>query len=332
MKILIIQTAFIGDVVLATPLIEKIKQKYPNSAIDFLLREGNESLLFNHPYLNEVIVFNKKHHKYLNLFHLMKLVRSRRYDYVINVQRFFTTGLITVMSGARITIGFDKNPLSFLFTHSAKHEIVRNNLHNHEVSRNLSLLKHVTDTEFIRPRLYPSGNDYESVATSDQYICIAPASVWFTKQLPEHKWCELIDQLPSSFKIYLLGSASDRELCEEIRRNTDSDRVEIKAGELTFLQSAELIKNAKMTFANDSAPVHLASAMNAPITVIYCSTIPEFGFGPLSDNSHTIEVDEILACRPCNLHGYRNCPEKHFRCSDISIDSIILKSGLLSNC
>lgn len=60
MKILVIQTAFIGDVILATSLIESIHTKYPNAKIDFLLRKGNENLLQKHPFLNDVLIWDKK--------------------------------------------------------------------------------------------------------------------------------------------------------------------------------------------------------------------------------------------------------------------------------
>jgi ADP-heptose:LPS heptosyltransferase len=80
-----------------------------------------------------------------------------------------------------------------------------------------------------------------------------------------------------------------------------------------------------MNYVNDSAPMHFASAVNAPVTAVYCSTIPEFGFGPLSDNSHVVEIDKPLYCRPCGLHGYSSCPEKHFRCAlEIENDQLMV--------
>jgi heptosyltransferase-2 len=310
---------------LATPLIEKLKMTYPDCTIDFLLRKGNESLFSNHPLLNKVLIFDKKKNKYRDLIRLVKTIREESYDYVINVQRFFTTGLITVLSGAKVKIGFSKNPLSFLFNIKVKHDISPGNLQVHEVNRNLSLLKKLTDTDFIKPKLYPSEKDYKRVFTKDDYICVAPASVWFTKQFPAQKWCELINKIPNKYKIYLIGASGDIKLCEDIRSKTDSAQVEIYAGKLSFLESAALIKNAKMTFTNDSAPMHFASAMNAPVTAIYCSTIPEFGFGPLSDVSYIIETEIKLDCRPCGLHGRNECPLGHFKCSDINVDTILKK-------
>ena len=116
MKVLIIQTAFTGDVILATPLIEKIHQFYQEASIDFLLKKGNEGLFEQHPLLNKVLIFNKKEGKIRQLFGLIKQIRAEKYDYVINLHRFFSSGLLVAFSGATHKIGFDKNPFAFLFT------------------------------------------------------------------------------------------------------------------------------------------------------------------------------------------------------------------------
>ncbi len=324
MKILLIQTAFIGDVVLATALIEKIKANKPNSRIDFLVRKGNESLLFENPKVTRVLIFDKSSKKYTNLIRLIRLIRAEKYDYVVNLQRFFTTGIIAAFSGAKVTIGFKKNPLSFLFTHSVEHHISPNSTGHHEVNRNLALIKEIVgDVEFCKPKLYPSKKDFEVIPQNENYVCIAPTSVWFTKQFPENKWCLLIQKLPPRLKIFLIGGKGDFEICERIKNSTDPGRVVNAAGTYSFLQSAALISKAEMTFANDSAPLHFASAMNAPITALFCSTLPAFGFGPLSDVSFIFETTEKLSCRPCGLHGKRKCPQGHFKCAHIDVDGII---------
>jgi len=151
--------------------------------------------------------------------------------------------------------------------------------------------------------------------SSGKIITASPASVWFTKQFPASQWISFIRSIPAGFDIYLLGGPGDVELCETIRKTCNRSEIKVLAGKLSFLQSAALMSRARMNYVNDSAPMHFASAMNAPVTAIYCSTIPEFGFGPLSDISQIIEIKEKLYCRPCGLHGYKACPEGHFRCS-----------------
>lgn len=321
-RILIVQTAFIGDVILASALIEKLNAFYPDSEIDFLLRKGNESLFTNHPKLNNVHVWDKKGGKYRNLFQLIKKVRSKRYDILINVQRFANSGLLTALSKAKIKIGFDKNPYSWAFSDKIKHRIEEG---IHEIERNNDLIKELTDSSINKPKLYPSASDFDHVVQykTEKFVCIAPASVWFTKQFPEEKWIELIKSIPLSKKIYLLGAPDDDSLCQEIIKGAQRNGVISLCGNLNLLQSAALMKSAEMNFVNDSAPMHLASSVNAKTTAVYCSTTPKFGFGPLADQSWVAEVND-LECRPCGLHGFKSCPKGHFKCGyDMDISKLI---------
>ena len=312
-KFLVIQTAFTGDVVLATALLEKLHNFFPAAQIDFLVRKGNEGLLDGHPFLHEVLIWNKKENKTKNLFQLLKKIRITKYDKVINLQRFAATGILTGFSKAKERIGFDKNPFSFLFTKKIPH-LYKENLH--EVERNNKLIESFTDSSFNKPKLYPSTKNESDILQYSQspYVCMSPASVWFTKQYPEEKWIDLINQMPAQFNIYLLGGKTDMEMFERIKGKAINKNVKILAGKLNFLSSAALMKSAKMNYTNDSAPLHFASATDAPVTAIFCSTIPEFGFYPISEKSFIVQTDIPLPCKPCSLHGLRECPLGHFKC------------------
>ncbi len=312
-KFLIIQTAFIGDVILATAVVEKLYEFYPEAKIDFLVRKGNESLLENHPKINETLIWDKTKNKFLNLLNLIKSIRQKKYSHIINLHRFASSGLITAFSKAQVKIGYDKNPLSFLFTKSFPHQIGNG---KHETERNQQLIAELTDEKALKPKLYPTETDYQKVKSLTQntsYIVIAPSSVWFTKQVPKSKIISLIQNLPNT-QIYLIGAPSDQNYCQSIIDESGLKNVVNLAGQLNLLESAALIANAQMTYVNDSAPLHIASAMNAPVKAFFCSTIPEFGFGPLSDASEIIQVKENLDCRPCGLHGHKKCPKGHFKC------------------
>jgi len=321
MKLLVVQTAFIGDVILATPLIERLRQAYPGAVIDMVVRKGNESLLTGHPHLRKVYVWRKKEEKYRGLWRLVREIRRERYDWVINCQRFAASGVLTVLSGARHTVGFDKNPLALLFSRRVAHRFGTDAQPVHEVERNLSLIAHLTnDTSLERPRLYPSAQDYNNArqygAPYNKYVTIAPTSVWFTKQFPAHKWVELIRRFSPETAVFLLGGPGDAADCEAIRSATPEQTVLNLSGKLTFLESAALMEGAAMNYVNDSAPMHMASAVNAPVTAVFCSTVPAFGFTPLSQNAQVVETAEPLDCRPCGLHGYKACPLGHFRCAE----------------
>jgi heptosyltransferase-2 len=122
-----------------------------------------------------------------------------------------------------------------------------------------------------------------------------------------------------------LGGKEDYLSCERIQLAAQHPDVENLAGRLSFLESAALMREAAMNYANDSAPVHIASAVNAPTVAVFCSTIPGFGFAPLSDINQVVETPQDMACRPCGLHGRRVCPKGHFNCAEsIPIESIRL--------
>lgn len=311
-KILVIQTAFIGDVILVTSLLETLHLNFKEAKIDVVVRKGNESLFHNHPFINEVLVWDKKNKKTKNLFSLLFKIRKNNYDLAIGVQRFFNAGLLAAFSKAKFIIGFDKNPLSFMFNKKVPHVIGE----QHEVERNYALVNDIAPIFSKQLKLYPTVNDYSTVKQyqSKPYIVIAPASVWFTKQFPKNKWIEFLNTLTTK-QIFIIGAPSDIGFANEIVKETVNEEITNLCGKLNLLQSAALMQHADMCFVNDSAPQHLASAVNAPTTAIFCSTVPNFGFGPLATNSLVVQIDDKLKCRPCGLHGHKTCPETHFKCA-----------------
>lgn len=337
-RILVIQTAFIGDVVLATALLQNLHAAYPSAKIDILVRQGADELFTYHPYINEVHVWNKKKNKYQHLFQIIQTIRRIKYDVVINVQRYLATGIITVLSGAKKTIGFDKNPLSFLFSEVVAHQFGAaadaaeaggraaaaggaaaqnsNSASLHETARNHALLASLTTAPVAKPALYPSAANFAAVQKwqGAPYICMSPGSVWETKKMPAKNWIDLINAVPTNYTIYLMGAPNETALCAEILSGSSRGGVFNIAGELNLLEAAALIKGARLNYVNDSAPMHLASATNAPVAAIYCSTIPAFGYGPLSDTQFVVETLEHMPCKPCGLHGKKACPLGHFNC------------------
>ncbi len=320
-KILLLQTAFLGDVVLATPLIEKLHAHFPEATLDFALRKGNEGLLDQHPHLRRVWVWDKSQ-KWGSAAQLVRQWRRERYDLAINLQRFFTSGVLALGVGARQVIGFDKNPLSRFYHTRIPHVFGTAEHLVHEVSRNLALITPLTDARFVRPRLYPPKEAYADAVRPRPYICLAPTSVWFTKQWPLAQWADLLDRTTPELDVLLLGGPADRAFCDQLALATRHPHVFNLAGDLSLLASAALMQGARMNYVNDSAPLHMASAMNAPVTAIFCSTVPEFGFTPLSDHSTIVETHHALGCRPCGVHGHRACPQGHFRCADMHVPAL----------
>ncbi len=333
---LLIQTAFIGDVILATALVEYLAGHEPNAPLDVLVRRGNEGLLAGNPHIRRVLIWDKKDKKYPNLLRLLRQIRREKYGRVVTLQRFASTGFLTAFSGAPERVGFAENPFSRFFTRREPHVIGDG---THEVERNLSLIKNdklkiknesVDDSNHSisvgrekeifnsKPRLYPTPADEAAAApyaAVGEYICLAPTSVWFTKQYPEEKWLELLAALPPRLPVYLLGGLPDIAACERLAQAAAWPGLVNLSGKLSLPASAALMRGAVLNYVNDSAPLHLCSAVDAPVCAIFCSTVPAFGFGPLSTFSRIVEHPGPLACRPCGLHGHARCPLGHFRCA-----------------
>ena len=311
-----------GDVILCTPVLSEIRRIYPEAKIDVVVRKGNESILANNPHIHQLVIWNKKEGKYISLVKIIKQLRQNRYDEVINLQRYSSSAIMTLFTKSKMKIGFSSAAMRWVY-----HKVVPHSLSSgkHEVARNLSTIQHHGAKELVRPEMFPSEADFEFVENykNQPYYCLAPASVWFTKQLPKEKWIALTTLLETTGKVYLIGGPDDLVLCDEIAKENAS--VEVLAGKLNLLQSAALIRDAKMNYVNDSGPLHIASAMNAPVRAFFCSTIPDFGFRPLSDDSKVIQTDENLSCKPCGNHGFKACPQGHFKCGfQINVaDSII---------
>lgn len=288
---------------------ESLKQQFPDSRIDFLLRKGNEVLLDHNPHVRHVIAWNKRSGKYRSMLRVISQIRKIRYDEVFSLQRFATSGFMAWRSRATSKTGFSKNPFSFCYSTKVKHAIGNG---RHEVERNHDLIRHLTKLPPAKPMVYFDKSISEKVQplTSEAYYVVAPASVWFTKQFPIEKWTELVKQLDK--KVYFIGSKDDHAMCGRLADLTANSRN--LCGQLNLLESAALISNSRCTIVNDSAPLHLASATNAPTVALFCSTTPRFGFGPLADRSRVVEIDAELDCRPCGLHGYKSCPKGHFKC------------------
>ncbi|NVO86259.1 glycosyltransferase family 9 protein [Hymenobacter terrestris] len=328
--ILLIQTAFIGDVILATALLEYLHRTEPETPVDFMVRRGNEGLLKGHPHVRQVLVWDKKQDKYRGLLGLLKQIRRTSYGRVVTLQRFASTGLLTAFSGAPERIGFDKNPLARFFTRTAPHVLEAG---VHEVTRNLRLLAPEYQGPVVPPRLYPSADDEQAAAEavaagSGPYICIAPTSVWFTKQFPEVQWLKLLAALPPEYTVFLLGGPPDTAACQRLLEQSGRPGLVNLSGRLSLLASAALMRGAVLNYVNDSAPMHLCSALGAPVCAVYCSTVPAFGFGPLSPFSRIVEIEGPLPCRPCGLHGHAACPQGHFRCAhDIRTEQLLAVLG-----
>lgn len=315
-SILFIQTAFLGDVVLATAALEAWHAAHPEDAVDVLVRQPMEALFEGHPFVRHVHAWDKRPRtKGRDWRRLIRTIRKKRYDVVVNLHRHASSGVLTALSMAPVRLGYANNPLAWRFTHRKAHQWGDG---THEVERHMMLLSELLENPQGEPRLYP-GPEHRSEATkfaADQSVLVMPGSQWATKAWPEGQFSSLLDQTDGP--VLLMGAPGERALCERLAEGRPM--VSSAAGELSLLGVAAAIGMAKAVVVNDSAPMHMASAMDAPTVALFASTVPRFGFGPRSTRHVVLEPPNDMACRPCGVHGRKRCPEGHFRCGwDLSV-------------
>ncbi len=324
-SVLIVQTAFIGDVILTLPLIQVLHREMPEARIDVVAIPVAAAALENHPAIHRVIVYDKRGTDagIGGVLRLGSEVKKERYAAALVPHRSIRSAVITWLGGMRVRVGFSTSAGRALWTKTVEYRRDR-----HEIDRNLSLLAGlgISSVERVLPDVYPSADDRRRVDTllrdleradgggESHLIAVAPGSVWNTKRWPEENFVKLVRLLRDAGRtIALVGGPADGPLCTRVRERAGEKRVINAAGSLTLLQSAELIRRARVLVSNDSAPMHLGVAVRTPVVAIFGATVPEFGFAPAGEFDQVLETPG-LSCRPCSIHGGDTCPVKTFDC------------------
>jgi heptosyltransferase-2 len=317
-KLLVIQTAFIGDAVLSLPMIEVLSRQYPDSVIDVVAIPGTKEIFLNSPFVNEVMVFEKrgKHKSVAGILSFAGEINRKGYTKIFSPHKSFRTSLLVSLSGVKETYGFDTASLNCVYRNKIKYR-----KDYHEVRRDLDIIKYKSDDENwkIIPRIKRDNNAEEKAASllkgiPGKIVAVAPGSVWETKKYPSESYIELIRLLASSgYNVALIGGKEDESLCQSIK-DAVKGGVESFAGRLTLTESVFLLKKCNLLISNDSAPTHLSLMASIPVITIYCSTVPSFGFYPYHLNSISLSYTG-LPCKPCGIHGLRKCPLGTFECA-----------------
>ena len=332
MSSLVIQTSFLGDVVLTTPLLAELATRGP---VDIVVTPSAAPLLANHPSVRDVILFDKRG-EHAGLGGLWSFARSlrarasgepRSATTAYLAQGSWRSAALAQLAGIRERVGFDTSSGRPLYTRRVRYRADR-----HHAERLWRLAAGNTAGEpaadTIRPRLYPGDAERAAVDSllkdvprdGATYLALAPGSVWGTKRWPHFP--ALAARLAPLHRLVIVGSRDDAPLAAEIGRAAGIERIVDATGRLSLLASAELLRRCAGLVTNDSAPQHLASAVGTPTLTIFGPTVSAFGFGPLAPKHATVGL-EGLACRPCHPHGPAACPLGHWRCMrELGVDQV----------
>ncbi len=315
---LVIQTAFLGDVVLTTGLLSFLADRF--GPVDVVTTPAAAPLLETHPAVRKTFGYAKRDVDggAWGLLRLAQTLRALHYDRAYLPHRSFRTALLARLAGVPERIGFAGSPGSWSYTRRIAWP-----RGVHEAERILALAEPPPGT-VARVSLGPTREDRRQAADwlaarriEPGFVAVAPGSIWGTKRWPY--FVEFVAALEGP--VVIVGGPEDRSLAEAVAAGNPT--VHIAAGELPLRVSTALLGDARVLVTNDSAPLHLATAVGTRVVAIFGPTVPAFGFGPRGGHDRIVEHPD-MPCRPCSSHGPPVCPLRHHRCMrEISVGRVV---------
>lgn len=346
MENVVIQTAFLGDVLLTIPLLKRLKKTNPKIPVVLVCRTGLEDSLAQLKIANRVIGWNKG--DAVSERSLVQELKKLKIDNLLVPHRSLRTALLVRKVQARRKIGFRRWWNNFFFTdrviyQSQFPDAIRqwSLLEPMDITIARELLRFSKELKVINPLQksdlvfdkWIEANDLsmtvEVEKSSDPFVigalAVAPGSVWNTKRWTEQGFVELCRNLTQlGRRVILLGSASERELCDRIVNGVGapSDQLRSYAGKTSVFEMVKILKSCALAITNDSGAMHLASVANTPVVSIFGPTVLAIGYRPWSDKAMVVQRD--LSCRPCGKHGSNKCPLGTHACmKEITADQIL---------
>ncbi len=305
-KVLILQFASIGDVVLSSPVMRCLKQQMPKAEVHFCTKRDYESIVAYNPYLDKGHYFDERP------YDLIWQLRAEQFDYVIDLQNTFVTGLLKAVLGARsysvekqsfrqwLYIGWKINAMS----------------EQHVVDRYLATAQPLgvendgQGLDYFIPYKDEVEFDWLPDTHQNDFVAYAIGGQHMTRRLPTVRMIELCRKI--NYPIVLLGDKKDRKAADEIVRALGEKFIYNACGQYNLNQSASILQRARVVFSHDTGLMHIAAAFRKKIYSIWGSSTPQFGFYPY--RTPHVRLEAPVGCRPCSATGSDNCPLKHFKC------------------
>lgn len=347
MEILIIQTAFPGDLFLSLPLLKQTRRYFPQSKINLLCRKGLGEVFVQEKLVDRLFEIQKGHAS--SYKDALTDLKELKIDLVISPHRSVRTAFFIRSLRPKKSVGyklwwnwpFFNSRLSYprelpdalrqlkLLTlisedFQKKWEAEENHLRGLLGSKDRPLVSFddLDFPEWISGQLKewkPEGN----------IICVAPGSVWPTKRWLPSSYSKLVRRLiDDGHEVYLVGASSDKKECEAVE--TAVPEVKNLCGKTSLLDLFALFQKSRLLISNDSGAMHVASAVGLPTLALFGPTVPEFGFRPWQKNARIVQTQ--LDCRPCSIHGTKKCPLGTHDCMNkLSVDQVYKEAIRLYN-
>lgn len=312
MRILLVQTGFLGDLILSTPVMTNIKKQYPGCSLTVLTTPLGGTLITDHKDVDDVLTFDKrkKQKGIFGLLNMLAIIKAENFDLVFSLHKSYRTALLLYLSGIKKRYGFKEASASFLYSKTARRKDLE-----HEVLRNLAIFRCIGLEPAELEQAMSLGFSKEVNDKVDELLSgidkpllgIAPGSVWATKRWTTDGFAAVAKEFASKgYQIVLIGGPDDLKTAEDIQKLSAVECTNLVA-KTSLIESAAVVSRLSALVSNDSAPLHMASACETPVAAVFCATVPEFGFGPWGTEAEILGVPG-LECRPCGRHGGNTCP------------------------
>jgi heptosyltransferase-2 len=335
---MVVQTAFLGDIVLTTAFLHSLRALLPKAEIFFVTTPLGVEVLKPNSWDIELIPFDKRRSEKgpRGLLKKIRQLRRLKPELVFSLHRSFRSTILATSLGAETTLGFREAAASFLFTNTVSRKRAEQ-----EGEKNALLLREAFPREEIRenppttePLLFLAKEEekqaealFSPFGKETDFVAFAASSVWATKRWPAERFGELALLVWRKYHLRTVivggAGAEDRKVSADV---VDTFRGLANDGELGFAPLdlsgktnmgtlKAVLAKAKLVVANDSAPLHIATALQVPVVGIFGPTTKSLGFFPHAGDERSAVVEKkSLSCRPCGKHGHKKCPLVHVRC------------------
>lgn len=323
-KILIIRMSSLGDIILTSPVIRRLRQQFPAARIDFLVREEYADLVRYNPHLSNIIELNVRHGRPA-VKSLRDKIRLANYDVILDLHRNLRSAFLRRFPAHSPVLKIKKNLLLRFLLVKFKINLYRK-FYGHPLSVAEKYLRTAAplglpDDDLrlemhLPPEAVSKGVEIWSGLQKENYrVVMAPGARHFTKRWPPDYYAELIRLIyrEKGWRTLLVGGADEKAAIEEIQVLAGDEIQRSLAGEISLLETVAIIREAPLFISNDSGLMHAAAAFQKPQIALFGSTVEELGFFPLNPHAKVLE-NATLPCRPCSHIGRSECPQKHFKC------------------